>query len=283
MPDTLKRLAVDHLKPRIGDAAWNRLRRVAGRSGTTPPPAPAPRRATRRERLLAMDLTGLAREFKTDKWGVHRYTTHYQRHLQHLRNERFTLLELGIGGADSTERGGESLRMWRWFFPKARIVGVDIFDKSWVDTNRITTYQGSQTDEALLRRIIEEQGAPLVVIDDGSHLSEHIRETFRILFPLLPYGAVYAIEDTQTAYWPQWGGSTDRNSRDTSMALVKDLVDGLNHMEFLDEDYQPTYSDQHVVAVHAYHNLVFIEKGRNNEPTAKDHLLAQVAEHGLDA
>jgi len=49
------------------------------------------------------------------------------------------------------------------------------------------------------------------------------------------------------------------------MALVKELLDSLGHEEFAEPDYQPTYVDQHVVAVHAYHNLVFIQKGRNNE------------------
>ncbi|UUZ57759.1 hypothetical protein [Nocardioides sp. B-3] len=29
---------------------------------------------------MSLDLTELAVEFGTDKWGVHRYTPHYQRH-----------------------------------------------------------------------------------------------------------------------------------------------------------------------------------------------------------
>lgn len=230
-----------------------------------------------------MTLSELAQEFGTDKWGVHRYTPHYERHLGHLRNQRFTMLEIGIGGAGDSTIGGESLRMWKWFFPKARIVGLDIFDKSFVDRRRITTYQGSQTDPEVLHRIVDEQGAPLVVVDDGSHRSSHVRETFAILFPLLPDGAIYAIEDTQTSYWPLWDGSADRHDRDTTMALVKDLVDGLNYEEYVDEEYEPTYSDTHVVAVHCYHNLVFIEKGQNREGTNKEATLRRIAEHGLDA
>ena len=60
-----------------------------------PAPAPDPK-AERRQRLLASNLTELAVEFRTDKWGVHRYTPHYERHLQHLRGDSFTLLELCI-------------------------------------------------------------------------------------------------------------------------------------------------------------------------------------------
>ena len=80
---------------------------------------------------------------------------------------------------------------------------------------------------------------------------------------------VYVIEDIQTSYWPQWKGSLDLDDPNTSMAMVKRLLDGLNHEEFLDETYEPTYTDQHVVGVHCYHNLVVIEKGDNREGSNK--------------
>jgi demethylmacrocin O-methyltransferase len=117
----------------------------------------------------------------------------------------------------------------------------------------------------VLERIVADHGRPQVVIDDGSHRPEHIRETFRLLFPLLDDDGVYAIEDTQTSYWPFWGGSMDRQDPTSTMALVKDLIDGLNYEEFLDRGYQPSYSDTHVTGVSAYHNLVFVQKGRNRE------------------
>jgi demethylmacrocin O-methyltransferase len=219
---------------------------------------------------MSLDLTELAVEFGTDKWGVHRYTPHYQRHLEHLRKQKFVLLEIGIGGYTRKRRSGASLKMWRWFFPKARIVGLDIEDKSFLDGGHIATYLGDQTDPGILQRIIAQEGAPLVVIDDGSHIPEHVRATFAILFPLLPDGAIYCIEDIQTSYWPAWGGAADPRARGTSMDLVKDLVDGLNHEEFLVEGYEPTYTDQWVRAVHCYHNLVIIEKGDNREGTNRD-------------
>lgn len=215
-----------------------------------------------------MDLTRLAQEFGSDKWGVHRYTPHYERHLGHLRGRELTILELGIGGYARKGKGGASLRMWKWFFPRAQVVGVDLQDKSFVDEPRIATFQGSQTDRRLLRRIVRRYGAPMVVIDDGSHRSPHVLKSFEILFPLLADGGFYVIEDTQTSYWPEYKGSLDRDAPDTTMGLVKRLVDGLNHEEFL-EPYEPTYTDLHVVAVHCYHNLVFIEKGDNREGSNK--------------
>ena len=44
-------------------------------------PRAADPKAERRRRLLASNLTELAIEFRTDKWGVHKYTPHYERHL----------------------------------------------------------------------------------------------------------------------------------------------------------------------------------------------------------
>lgn len=267
MPHPLRTLAVRWVKPVVPESAWQRVRGLAGAATETseaPAAALSPAEA-RRRRLQAMNLTELAQEFRTDKWGRHFYTPHYERHLKHLRGEKFTLLEIGIGGYAREGQGGRSLRMWKHFFPRAQIVGLDIEDKSFVEAPRIKAYMGSQTDLEVLERIIAENGRPQVVIDDGSHRPEHIRETFRLLFPLLADDGIYCIEDTQTSYWPRWGGSTDRQDPTTTMALVKDLLDGLNYEEFLDEDYEPSYADRHVIAIHAYHNLVILEKGLNNE------------------
>jgi hypothetical protein len=218
---------------------------------------------------LSMDLTRLAQEFGSDKWGVHRYTPHYERHLGHMRDREMLVVELGIGGYARERQGGASLRMWKWFFPRAQVVGVDIAGKSFVNEPRITAYQGSQTDRRLMRRIVRRFGPPTVVIDDGSHRPAHVIKSFGILFPMLADGGLYVIEDIQTSYWPQWKGSLDPDDPTTSMAMVKRLLDGLNHEEFLDESYEPSYTDLHVTAVHCYHNLVVIEKGDNREGSNK--------------
>jgi Cephalosporin hydroxylase len=257
----VRRVAVEHVKPRVPAGVWQRMRRIAGRRQGGP--------SGRDRRLLGMNLSELAEEFGSDKWGVHRYTPHYERHLAHLRNDEMVVIELGIGGYAREREGGASLNMWKWFFPRAQIVGVDIQDKSFVNQRRIQAFQGSQTDRKLMRRIVSRYGAPTVVIDDGSHRSPHVIKSFEILFPMLTDGGFYVIEDTQTSYWPDWKGSLDLGDPDTSMALVKRLIDGLNYEEFLPEDYAPSYTDLHVVAVHCYHNLVVIEKGDNREGSNK--------------
>lgn len=267
MPSPLRKAAVKIVKPLVSDQVWRRLRAPFDSRPATSAPL------TLDERLSRMNLTQLAKEFKTDKWGRHYYTPHYERHLGHLKNEQFTLLEIGIGGYARERQGGASLRMWSRFFPHAQVFGLDIEDKSFVDQDRIRTYRGSQADPALLQRIASDAERLEVVIDDGSHRPEHIRATFTVLFPLLNDGGIYVIEDTQTSYWPEFGGSENRHDQTTTMALAKDLLDGLNYEEYVDESYQPTYFDLNVRAVHAYHNLVVIEKGSNAEGTNRRSVL----------
>src|SRR5690349_238611 len=114
----IKELAVKHVKPRVPPRVWRALRRL--RPG---------RRSTPASRVQP-GLTELAVEHGTDKWGRHRYTPHYEFHLSHLRDESFTLLEIGIGGYQSKRAGGASLRMWKEYFRHAQILGLDIEDKS---------------------------------------------------------------------------------------------------------------------------------------------------------
>ena len=213
------------------------------------------------------DLPALAAYFGTDKWGSHWYAQHYQTHFAPLRRKRLRLLEIGVGGYSDPRRGGESLRMWKAYFPNAQIAGIDISDKRAQDEARIKTFVGSQVDSAFLQRLSSEAGPFDIVIDDGSHQNEHVIQTFQALFPLLGDGGFYVIEDTQTAYWPEFGGAPASSAgARTSMNFLKGLVDGLNHREF-PERPEPDYFQRHIVAAHFYHNLVFVRKGLNDEPS----------------
>jgi hypothetical protein len=211
-------------------------------------------------------LPWLATIYGSDKWGTHSYASHYARHFRHLRRKKITLLEIGIGGYDDPKRGGASLRMWRRYFPNAQIVGLDYFDKSPHAEKRIRIYRGDQSDENILRKIVADVGPPDIIIDDGSHVNQHVIKSFEVLFPLLADEGIYVVEDTQTAYWPNFGGSSDDLLHaPTSMCLVKRLVDCLNYEEFIRPGYVPSYYDRNITSLHFYHNLVFIQKGPNQE------------------
>ena len=242
-------------------------------------------RAYTRQRLLsrlyASDLDRLAQLYGTDKWGSHFYTQHYQAHFAHLRRKRLNILEIGVGGHADPRAGGASLRMWKAFFPRSVIHAIDIHDKTAMQEDRIRIYRGSQSDKAFLLDTFNRIGSLDVVIDDGSHVNEHVITTFETLFPLLNEGGIYAVEDTQTSYWPSFGGDSQdlRNPR-TIMNFFQNLADCINHAEIPRNAYEPSALDRTVVGLHFYHNLIFVDKGRNDEGTNKPHTVAAFAAGG---
>lgn len=215
-------------------------------------------------------LTDLALRFGSDKWGGHEYTQHYARHFAPYRQQRVKVLEIGVGGYQASDMGGASLKMWKHYFHRGLITGLDVFDKSGVDEARLSTVVGDQSDRDFLIDLYKQIGPLDIVVDDGSHESEHIIASFTALFPLMRPGGMYVIEDLQTSYWPGYnGGSTDPGDPSTAMGFLKTLLDGMHHQDQIrDSAYQPSEIEIGVTAIHLYHNLVFIEKGVNTEPTA---------------
>lgn len=193
----------------------------------------------------------------TDKIS-HGYGQWYARHLRRYRFRRVTLLEIGV-------LAGDSLRVWRDVFPRARLVGLDI-DPPVLDLgSRVRVVRGNQSSAADLDRAIEGLAAPSVVIDDGSHRGEHIWASFRHLFPLLRPGGVYVIEDLSTSYWADWGGAIPAPD-DSGIGLVRALVDAVQtHAGVYDWGARagaarPSSEFDAVAAVHLYPNMVVVRK-----------------------
>lgn len=226
---------------------------------------PSYHRLARRFKLwrLRNDLTKLASAFKTDKWGSHWYTQHYERYFKPIKDQRLNVLEIGIGAYDGLVEHGQSVRMWKAYFHKSQIVGIDIEDMTRLREDRIDIRQCDQTDSDALTRLSNEYGGFDVIIDDGSHINEHVIKTFHTLFPLMRPKGIYVVEDTQTAYWPTWGGGI--TNPHSSMAFFKSLADGVNYSEYPIKDYEPNYFDRNIVEIAFFHNLVFIRKGMNEE------------------
>jgi hypothetical protein len=183
----------------------------------------------------------------------------YEQYLGNIRNQVFCLLEIGVGGYDDPQTGGSSLRMWRDYFPRAHIFGVDIHDKSAHEGDRIRIFRGSQDDPGFLRSVVDEMGRLDLVIDDGSHISSHVIRSFEILFPLLSNGGLYIVEDVGTSYWKDCGGSDDFSTPGTSMYYLKRIADGMNYFAFR-HPYTPLYADINTRFVHFYRNFVILQK-----------------------
>ncbi|AOS64080.1 demethylmacrocin O-methyltransferase [Actinoalloteichus hymeniacidonis] len=198
---------------------------------------------------------------------LHYYTPHYERYLATFTDTPVRLLEIGIGGYQEPNIGGGGLRMWRRYFRRGLITGLDIHAKHGLEGPRIRTVQGDQTDPELAAVLGAEVGPFDIVVDDGSHRSEDVIASFHLLFPHVRAGGFYVIEDLQTSYWPDFGGSnTEFNDENTTVGFLKTLLDGLHHAEYEQAPgFEPSYADRTVAGVYFHRNVVFIEKGLTTE------------------
>jgi Glycosyltransferase WbsX/Methyltransferase domain len=142
------------------------------------------------------------------------------------------MLEIGIWDGGSTAFWYEHLR-------PERLVAIDLQDREdspyfrrWVTAGGLaervlTRWRTDQADRQALHEIVERDlGGELdLVIDDGSHLDAPTRASFEALFPLLPPGGLYIVEDWAWEHWPEfqdpghfWAGE------ESLAALVCDLV-----------------------------------------------------------
>jgi hypothetical protein len=207
------------------------------------------------------DLTTLAKIYKTDKWGHHFYTSIYEQWFASLRFKPVRLLEIGVGGYEKPLHGGDSLRMWKKYFPKGRITGIDLYEKTALQEKRIKIFKGDQTDPVFLRQVNASEGPFDIVIDDGSHIQSHIIASFEVLFPMLSSGSLYVIEDTQTSYWPKYEGSTSNMKHVPSvMNYFIKRVHGVNRSEWLTDERPTDIPEQGIGAIAFYHNLIFVVK-----------------------
>ncbi|TPM05943.1 glycosyltransferase [Mesorhizobium sp. B2-3-11] len=153
------------------------------------------------------------------KW-LH-YFDIYERHFERFRNRKPVVVEVGV------YKGG-SLEMWRAYFGEgARIVGIDIDPACKVhESEQVEVFIGSQDDPELLDRIVEKYGPIDIVVDDGSHMMDHVIATFEHLYQHVQPNGVYLVEDTHTSYWDAYGGGLRRPG--SFMEFAKGKLDEIN-------------------------------------------------------
>lgn len=208
-----------------------------------------------------LDTIGL--KTGTDKNSdYHNYLDIYESYLKELKCERLTLIELGVGGYQFADKGGEGLRMWYDYFRRAKIIGIDIYPKEGIINDRTEFWQGSQTDKSLLKTILrrEENAERIIVIDDCSHNNKLTIETFNIIFPQLKKGDLYFVEDVHTSYYDtqEFGGNEKPGAKDTTMQFFSFLTHQLNG-EHLKLEYQNQYARM-IEFIHFYKELIVIKK-----------------------
>jgi hypothetical protein len=205
-------------------------------------------------------LDQIAIECETDRASVftrtegavpHNYCVHYDRFFTAIRKEPIKLMEIGVAG-------GEGIKMWLTYFPKAKVFGVD----NTCETNEWDTaglapeprykfVHGDQASQEFWAKFIEEHGADWdIVIDDGGHYANQVITTHNCLWPHLNPGGFYCIEDLNVSYpdlWPLYGD-----------AFVK--PPWISHMDFLKGKLDVVNRDKEIEWLHFSRELVIIKK-----------------------
>jgi hypothetical protein len=166
-----------------------------------------------------MDVAGAIEG--ADKSSSVTFCWDYLKHLEPLfapfRDAPINVIEVGV-------HTGPSIRLWKWYFSRATIVGIDINQACRsLAGGRVHIEIGSQDDPAFLTRVCGKY-PPTIFIDDGSHLATHNIFTFEHVFPLLAPGGLYVVEDLAFhlgAASRNWQGTPPRNAPEYFLDLAR--------------------------------------------------------------
>lgn len=222
-----------------------------------------------------IDLDSFACKTKVDKgsWG-HNYTKQYSQFFSPLRKKPIRLLEIGFCH-------GISAVLWEKYFtnPDARFFFIDIDRTGFRFLDRISRRsQLDMVDQSNneLNEYINKIGGNLdIIIDDGSHHTQHQIYSFKVLFPHLKSGGIYVVEDLFGSYWKSLGGGGTlehpKPSQDCAVSFFANLIHELNFVaarnRFANIDVCPahikdklTYYQKHIESIQFFSNICFIFK-----------------------
>jgi hypothetical protein len=158
----------------------------------------------------------------SDKWSS--YVTKYDELFSPYKEMPIRLFEIGI-------QNGGSLEIWGKYFQSAELIlGCDINPSCAglsYDNSRIKLIIGDITEKVTLQKVNCFSNEIDIVIDDGSHKSGDIINTFSTVFPLVSSQGIYVIEDLHCSYWRQFNGGLC--CPQSSISFFKSLIDILNY------------------------------------------------------
>ncbi len=170
----------------------------------------------------------------SDKWSS--YLIHYDTLFEPLRNAPIRMLEIGI-------QNGGSLETWSRYFKKALLfIGCDIDEKCAelsYDDSRINIVIGDANAATAYEQIKTITPQLDIVIDDGSHKSSDVINSFINYFPLLSPGGIYVVEDAHCLYLNEFGGGLLNDFG--AYAFFKRLIDVLSCQFWSDQAGISTY------------------------------------------
>jgi hypothetical protein len=148
-------------------------------------------------------FTHLVNASGSDKFERHHFERYYTPWLEPYRHvPGLKILEIGA-------RDGKSLTLWDKYFTNASLIlglaykaGTDKLPGRLVGMkHNVSLYYGDQSELESMRALAE-YGPFDIIIDDGSHVPEHVVfSLFSLWDRAVKPGGLYVIEDIETSYW----------------------------------------------------------------------------------
>lgn len=211
-------------------------------------------------------LHNLGKKYGTDKCDDSHtyknvsYCDIYDKYFSNIRHKVKKFVEIGI-------KDGASLKMWQEYFPNAIIYGIDIDPRCKAfEDDRIKCYIGDQNDENFLLEMKRIIGNYDILLDDGSHITEHQIKTFKILYENCNDDGFYVIEDLRNSYEEVlnhhnireiWTGMNYNHENDTLKNYRKDFN------EFVEKQVKKLdfFDSGKLYSIHHYPMIVIFENG----------------------
>ena len=208
------------------------------------------------------DLLELGKQYKSTKdWAG--FLEIYSDYFKDYKDKEINILEIGIDK-------GESLKIWRKYFTRAKICGIDIIDIKF-QIEGVDLIKANQTDEKTLKEICDKYKGFDIIIDDGGHHSKQIVISLNFLFDYLKDDGLYIIEDLQTSYFPRFGGSRlNLKKKTTSMNYLKSITDSINYEHNDKPFFRSKKFDGMVKYIHFYQNVAILKRGKSVNYFYKD-------------
>lgn len=191
------------------------------------------------------------------KW-IH-YFDIYERYFDKYVDKPILMIEIGV------DNGG-SIDMWKKYFgSNSTIVGIDIRPecKQFEDIeNKVFVEIGDQSDINFLNSIIEKYGNPDIILDDGSHIMNHLIKTFEFLYYKMKSDGTYLVEDLHTCYWNDFEGGLRRPN--TFIEFSKSKIDELN-ASYTNGQQESTEFTKNTQSINIYDSVIVFERRPQNK------------------
>lgn len=158
-----------------------------------------------------MTLQQIAEQTGTDK-AWHGFPSFYE---SALPRKVKRLLEIGV-------HEGQSLEMWKAYYPDAEIIGGEFDENNFYNQNGIVTHCVNQDERESLRALIDKVGFCDVIVDDGGHTMKQQQNTIK---ELLPYCKFLVVEDLHTSLYTGYKGRSYGvgDTKHTTLEYIKTL------------------------------------------------------------